>query len=120
MQKLPDNELKKEFESPRNRLRFGLMGLAFLTLGAVMLLVILFDPLGWLAGTPPAHEAKKWIAMSICFVLVPALAGIWFMIIRPFQTGVITSSSKYQAPHVILRSEDPSGFKPRLDGTVCW
>jgi hypothetical protein len=111
MRNLTDKELKREFHSPRNQLQLGLMGLIFLAVGVVALLFLTFDPLSWLAGDPPVREAKKVIAMSICFILLPTLAGVWFMMVRPLQTGVVVSTRRSGTTKVILRSEDPAGFR---------
>jgi len=115
MQKLTDKELKREFESPRGQLRFALRGVVLLTVGAGVLLMLLFDPLGWLDGPRAVHEAKKWLALCVCFIWLPVLAGIWFMVIRPLQTGiVVTGGSKSRAPHVVLRSEEPARFRANI------
>jgi hypothetical protein len=54
-----------------------------------LFLLILFDPFGWLDGPPRVHEAKKWVVLSIGGILVPAFAGIWFLLIAPLRWGVI-------------------------------
>lgn len=115
MQKFTDKELKREFESPRGQLKFVLTGLVFLAGGAAVLLALLFDPFGLLNGPPAVHDAKKWLAICICFVWFPWLAGIWFMIIRPLQTGVVTGGgSKYRTPYIVLRSEEPARFRGHI------
>ena len=60
------------------------------------------------------HEAKKWLAVAVCFVVIPAFGGVWFMIIRPLQTGVVTGGSKYRTPYCVLRSEDPARFRAHV------
>src|SRR5688572_9823320 len=115
MQKLTDNEMKREFESPRGQLRFALMGSVLLDVGAGAFLMLFYDPLGWLKGPPAVHQAKKSIAMLICFVWIPVLAGVWFMVIQPLQTGITTGGgSKRRAPYVVLRSEEPARFRGRI------
>src|SRR5947207_11947097 len=116
MQKLTDKELKKEFESPRGQLKFAFTGLLFLAGGAATLCILLLDPLGLLSGPPAVHEAKKWLAVGICFVWIPVLGGIWFMILRPLKTGIVSGGSKYRAAYVVLRSEEPARFR----GHIWW
>jgi hypothetical protein len=116
MRNLSDKDLRREFHSPRYQLRLGLMGFVFVVVGVAALLLVTFDPFGWLAGDHPVREAKKLIAGSTCFILLPTLAGVWFMIVRPLQTGVIVSTRKSEASRLVMRSEDPAGFR----GLIIW
>ncbi len=116
MKQLTDQELKREFESSKNQLRLALYGAAFLVLGVAVFVILFKDPFGWMTGSPPVREAKKWIVLCIFFVLGPALAALWFMVIRPIQTGILAGGSKHRAPYVVLRSEDPERFR----GHVWW
>jgi hypothetical protein len=114
MNKLTEKELKREFESPRGQLKMGLMGLAFGGVGIAMFVILFFDPFGILEGTPAVHEARKWIALCICFIWLPAVSGIWFMVIQPLQTGVLTRggwANGRNLPHLVLRSEEPARFR---------
>src|SRR5262245_1588013 len=83
-------QLKKEYESPRVQLRLGIIGLVAFVLLSATFLTLFFDPFRWLAGPPEVHEAKKWIALCICFILFPGVSGIWFMVICPLRTGITT------------------------------
>ena len=116
VQKLTDKELKKELASPQGQMKFVFTGLVFLAIAGVVLLVLLVDPLGLFDGPPAVREAKKWLALSICFIWLPVLAGIWFLVIRPLQTGILARGSKYRAPYLVLRSEEPGRFK----GHIIW
>ena len=109
-----DKELKEQFESPRGQMRVALLALGFVLVGGSLLFILMRDPFGWFDGAPAVREAKKWIAMCVCFLWVPVIAGIWFMIIRPLQTGIVTGGSKHRAPYVVLRSEEPSRFRAHV------
>jgi hypothetical protein len=107
------SELKKEYESSRGQLKLGITALVAFALLTTVILTLLFDPLRWLDGPPEAHQAKKWIALCICGILFPAVSGIWFMVIRPLQTGITTSGhwGHNVTPRIILRSEEPGRFR---------
>src|SRR6478752_7217148 len=107
MQKLTDKELKRVLDSSREPSKFGWVGMVFLVVWVAVLSVWLFDPFGWLDGTPAVHEAKKWIGICISFIWIPVLAGVWFLIILPLRTGIAKGGSKYRAPYVFMRSEEP-------------
>src|SRR5262245_21658547 len=115
MKKLTEKELKREYESPRGQLKFLPMALALGGAGTAVFATILFDPFGLLEGTPAVHEAKKWIALCLCFIWIPAVSGIWFMVILPLRVGAVTrgswTASGRSWPHLVLRSEEPARFR---------
>src|SRR5262249_44540215 len=99
--------------TPRGPMKkFALLSLAAVTVTAACLL-LLFDPFNWLAGTPPVHDAKKRIALSLCLIFLFGIPGIWFMIIQPLQTGVtlIDVRPYTWALRELLRSGHPLRFR---------
>ena len=92
--------------------KFPLVSLAAVTVTAACFL-LLFDPFHWLAGTPPVHDAKKRVALSLCLILFFGLPGIWLMIICPIQTGVtsVLTGNRSSARRNLLRSEEPLRFR---------
>jgi hypothetical protein len=114
MRQLTDKELKREFESPRGQMKTALIALGFFVVGSSLFFLLLRDPFGWFTDAPAARDAKKWIVLSIFIVWLPVLAGIWFMVIRPLQTGIVAGGSKYRAPYLVLRSEQPARFRDHI------
>src|SRR5437016_10755012 len=106
MQKEKEQLLRQDYESPRSLKSKGLMAAIFLAVLTGILIFVLFDPLGWLAGSPAVHDAKKYIALSIGAILLPCVGGIWFLVIAPVRWGVITSFDD----HLVFRSEEPGRF----------
>src|SRR5262249_14282789 len=108
MKKLSDQEPKAEFESSRGQLRLGVTGLI---LG--VFLTLFFDPFKLLGGPPAVHEAKKWIALCICGIWLPALFGVWFMVISTAKVWhcnhrrLVEVRELTAAPGVTVRSDSP-------------
>ena len=104
---------KEEFESLRGQRIRGATGVLLGIVITGLFLLLLFDPFGWLAGSPQVHDAKKWVALSFGAIVVPCIAGIWFLLVGPVRWGVIIgglpgrSSSR---DYLIFRSQDPRRF----------
>lgn len=118
MGKLTEKELKREFKSPRNQWRFAITSLAIVALVTVAFMVTFFDPLGWFSGSHDLREAKKGVTISVCFIWLPMIAAVWFLVIRPLRTGVVSGGSKYRTPYLVLRSEQPRKFQSEIWGNV--
>jgi hypothetical protein len=112
--KIPDKGLRKEFESPRGQWTFIVIGAVFLVVAVGAFLILFVDPFGWFDGPPAVGEAKKWLAICVCFMWIPAIAGVWFMVIKPLKSGVVTGGSKHRSPYIVFRSEAPARFRGHL------
>jgi hypothetical protein len=112
----PDRELplRREFESPRGLRIRSVTGAILAIMVTSLLVLLLLDPFGWLAGRREVHEAKKLVALSFGAILVPSLGGIWYLLVAPVRWGVIVGGGycrwSSRDDYLVFRSEDPRQF----------
>src|ERR1044071_6826393 len=111
MQRDSESRLRQDFESPRGLRIRGAFGATVASIVAGLLLILLLDPLGWLAGPPAIHEAKKYVALSLGAIMLPCIGGIWFLVVAPLRWGaIIGGNPKSAKEYLVFRSEDPRRF----------
>jgi hypothetical protein len=71
--------------------------------------LLAFDPFKWFSGLPEAASARQLIRVG-CFMIALWLSFVWFLLVRPLQTGIAVDFRKYDKSTAVLRSDQPARF----------
>jgi hypothetical protein len=85
------------------------LSITFLVVSTAVYLLLAFDPFKWFSGLPETASARQSIRVG-CFMIALWLSFVWFLLVRPLQTGIAVDFRKYGKSTAILRSDQPARF----------